>query len=200
MLRIGLYARISTNDGRQDAENQLRELRRWAKRLGGKVIAEYVDKISGSKSNRIQLNRLLKDAHHRKIDTVLVWSLDRLSREGIGRMAHYIEQFKSCGVELRSLQEPWVSASGPVSELLVAVFAWVGQFERQRIQQRILAGLKRARSNGKRLGRPEKRIDLHKARLLRAQGHSLRQIAHILSVPRSTLQRSLSQKPHANVA
>ena len=88
-MKIAIYARMSTNGGRQDIENQLAPLREWAFRLGGDVMGEYIDKASGSKSDRVALNQLLEDAHLRKYNTLLVWALDRLSREGIARMAGY---------------------------------------------------------------------------------------------------------------
>ncbi len=199
-MRIALYARISTNNGRQYAENQLAELRDWAKRLGGDITAEYVDEASGSRSDRKRLNRMLADAHRRRFDTVLVWALDRLSREGIVRLTGYLERLKQSGVRLMSHQEPWLDTAGPISDLLIAIFGWVAQQERTRISERVKAGLRTARAKGKRLGRPVSRIDLHKAQMLRSEGYSLRQVAQILQVPRSTLSRALSQKPHENVA
>lgn len=199
-MKIALYARISTNGGRQDAENQLCELREWAGRLGGEVSAEYVDEASGSRSDRKALTRLLEDAHRREFDTLLIWALDRLSREGISRMTGYLDRLRACGVRVLSHQEPWLDTKGPVSELLIAIFGWVAQQERARIAERVVAGLKTARVKGKRLGRPEREVDLQKALDLRSKGHTLRQIAQILGIPRSTLSRALSQKPYAVAA
>ncbi len=199
-MRIGIYARISTNGGRQDTENQLTPLREWASRLGGEIVEEYVDQASGSKSDRVALNRLLRDAHLKRFDTILLWALDRLSREGIGRMAGYLEGLKVFGVRVLSHQEPWLDTAGPVTDLLMAVFAWVAQQERQRIRERVLAGLKTAKAKGKKLGRPSRGVNLIKARELKSKGHSLRQIAQFLGVPRSTIARALSQKPPGMVA
>ena len=99
-----------------------------------------------------------------------------------------------------SHQEPWLDTAGPVSDLLMAVFAWVAQQERARIRERVMAGLKTAKAKGKKLGRPSRGVNLAKARDLKSKGHSLRQIAQFLGVPRSTLARVLSQKPHAVAA
>lgn len=199
-MKIALYARVSTSDGRQDANNQLAPLREWAERLGGTVVSEYVDEASGCRSDRIALTHLLSDAHLRKVDTLLIWTLDRLSREGIARMTGYLEKLKASGVRVLSHQEPWLDTAGPVADLLVAIFGWVAQQERQRIRERVLAGLKTARGKGKRLGRPARRTDLGKAHDLRTKGHTLRQAAQILGVPKSTLARLLSQKPTAIAA
>lgn len=190
--QIAIYARISTNDGRQDVENQLSQLREWAARLGGTVVAEYVDRASGSKADRKSLQNLMAGAHRREFDTVMIWALDRLSREGIARMAGYLDTLKRCGVRIVSHQEPWLDTTGPVSELITAIFAWVGQFERQRIRERILAGLDRARKHGKSLGRPKARVDKERALELREQGHSVRKIAQFMGVPRSTLSDVLN--------
>lgn len=195
--RIALYARISTNGGRQDTENQLCELREWAKRFGGEVIQEYIDEASGSRGDRKALLEMLSDAHERKFDTLAIWSLDRLSREGISKMTGYLDQLKSYGVRIVSLKESWLDTSGPIADLLVAIFGWVAQQERLRIGERVLAGLKTARARGKKLGRPVRKVDLQKAVQLKSQGLPLRQIAQFLGVPRSTLSRALSQKPIA---
>lgn len=199
-MKIGIYARVSTSDGRQSVVNQLTPLREWAGRLGGSFIAEYVDEASGSRSDRSSLTRLLEDAHRRKFDTLLIWALDRLSREGVAQMTGYLERFKACGVRVLSHEEPWLDTAGPVSELLQAVFAWIAKQERQRIRERVKAGLKIARERGKKLGRPSRSIDHPKARKLISQGHSVRQVAQILGVPKSTVGRLLSQKRPAIAA
>lgn len=201
-MKTALYARVSTNDGRQDSENQLVELREWAKRLSGDIVKEYVDEASGSRGDREALNGMLQDAHTKRFDSLLIWSLDRLSREGVGRMVGYLERLKNYDIRVLSLKEPWLNLddSNPVSDLLISVFAWIAQQERKRIQERVRAGLKTARAKGKRLGRPVRKVNLQKAVQLQSQGLPLRQIAQVLGVPRSTLARALSQKPVVVVA
>lgn len=194
-MKIAMYVRVSTNDGRQTVDNQTLPLREWAGRLGGAIVKEYIDEASGSKGDRKALSQLLEDAHRREFDVVLIWALDRLSREGIARMTVYLERLKGCGVRVLSHQEPWLDTAGPVADLLIAIFGWVAQQERSRIRERVLAGLKIARAKGKRLGRPMRRVDTVKALNLRSEGHPLREVAQILGVPRSTLARALSQKP-----
>src|SRR4051794_16175106 len=90
--RAALYARVSTADRSQTPETQLHALREWAKRLGVTVVAEYVDQASGSRADRIALRQMLDGAHRREFDVVLVWALDRLSREGIAAMVSYLER------------------------------------------------------------------------------------------------------------
>lgn len=193
-MKIALYARVSTNGNRQDTENQLAPLREWAKRLGGEILTEYVDEASGSKGDRKALAKLLQGTHKREFDTVLVWALDRLSREGIARLSGYLETFRRFGVRVLSHQEPWLDTSGPVTDLLVSIFGWIAQQERARIRERIQAGIERAKAKGKELGRPETSFDLDLAKKMKREGHSLRTIAKALGVSKSTLARHLGKR------
>ena len=97
---IGLYARVSRADGAQDVDNQLHELRGWAARLGGEVVQEFVDKVSGAKNadDRPALRRALEAAHRRDYDLLLIWSLDRLSRAGVLALAGILERLKTAGI------------------------------------------------------------------------------------------------------
>lgn len=194
-MRIAIYIRISTNAERQDLNNQLKPLREWALRLGEESPIIYEDEASGTKSNRNGLNKLLEDGHKRIYDTLLVWALDRLSREGIGRMAGYLEQLRSYGIRVLSHQEPWLDTAGPVSELLTAIFGWVAQQERNRIRERVKAGLNTAKAKGRKLGRPQRRFDLERAKTMLSNGHSLRSVAQVVGVPRATLARAVSKTP-----
>src|SRR5262249_1174948 len=98
-MKIALYARVSRNDGVQDVENQLHELRSWAVRLGGDVVAEYVDQVSGAKTGdaRPALQEALQASHERRHDLLLVWSLDRLSRGGVLALAGTLERAPRTG-------------------------------------------------------------------------------------------------------
>jgi DNA invertase Pin-like site-specific DNA recombinase len=194
-MKIAIYARVSTTD-KQQIDNQLDALKEWAIRLSGPTQPEmsfYVDHVSGSKADRPQLKKLLEDAHKRKFDTLLIWALDRLSREGIAQMATYLETLKSYGVRVLSHQEPWMDTGGPVAELLVAIFAWCAKQERQRFRERIKAGLATARKKGKKLGRPNKVFEMELAFALKDKGESVRSIAQKLGVSKSTISRYLGE-------
>jgi DNA invertase Pin-like site-specific DNA recombinase len=186
--RAALYVRVSTKE--QTAENQERELRQWADRLGFQVVRVYADTASGARADRAALAAVLEGARLREYDMLLTWALDRLSREGIGAMARYIEQLRAAGIRVMSHQEPWLDTSGPVGELLVAIFAWVAQQERERIGQRIKAGQARARAHGVRLGRKPRVVDLEDLRHRRVRGESWRRIARAHRVPVRTLRRA----------
>ncbi len=154
-MKIALYCRVSKNDESQDPANQLNPLRDYAKILRGEITNEYVDLASGSSGDRIEFKRMLEDADRHKFNLLLLWSLDRLSREGISNTLGYIERLKRGGVAVKSLQESWLDTRDEgLGQLLLAIFSWVAQEERKRIVERTKAGLERARREGKRLGRP----------------------------------------------
>jgi len=155
-MRIAVYSRVSRSDSAQNPENQLEPLRRMAEALDGEIVAEFVDRASGGKSDREQFLEMLKQAERHQFELLLVWSLDRFSREGIPNTLGYLKRLKRSGVAVKSLQEPWLDTRAEgVSELLLAIFAWVAEQERKRIVERVKAGLERAKREGKRLGRPK---------------------------------------------
>jgi DNA invertase Pin-like site-specific DNA recombinase len=156
-MKIALYGRVSKSDKSQDPQNQLVPLRDYAKALQGEIVQEYVDLASGSGAvDRVNFLRLLEDADKHKFDLVLVWALDRFSREGIGNTLGYFSRLKRNGVAIKSFQEGWLDTRDQgLGELLIAIFSWVASQERLRIVERTRAGLDRARSEGKKLGRPE---------------------------------------------
>lgn len=164
-MRIALYCRVSKNDESQTPENQLNPLRDYAKALGGEIVAEYIDMASGGNGDRQGFLKMLEDADKRKFDLLLIWSLDRLSREGISNTLGYLERLKRSGVALKSLQESWLDTRDEgLGQLLLAIFSWVAQQERKRIVERTKAGLERAKKQGKCLGRPGGSKDKKKRR------------------------------------
>ena len=155
-MKVAIYARVSRNDESQDPSNQLEPLRKFASALQGEIVEEYVDRASGGNSDRVNFLRMLQDADSHKFDLLLIWSLDRLSREGISNTLAYLERLKRNGVAIKSLQESWLDTRDEhLGQLLVAIFSWVARQERLRIVQRVKAGLARAKKEGKALGRPK---------------------------------------------
>jgi len=153
--QCAIYLRVSKNDESQTPDNQREPLRNMASSLDLEIIHEYIDLASGGNSNRPQFQQMLKDAKERKFGMVLVWSLDRFSREGISNTLHYLEELRKSSVALKSLQESWLDTSDEgIGKLLISIFSWVAEQERKRISERTKAGLSRARAGGKSLGRP----------------------------------------------
>ena len=194
-MRAALYARISTNDGRQFAENQIEEIRQYASRQNWPIVKEYVDRQSGAKGTRLrdQLAQLMEDAHRRRFDIVLVWALDRFTREGVLHAFQYIERLNNSGVQFRSVTEEQFQTSGPAGELFMAVAAWMAKQERSLLQSRIKAGLARARASGVLLGRRPVIVDQVRVLDLRAQGKSIRSIAKEFGCSRSTVHRIIQR-------
>ena len=164
---------------RQTNENQLPELRAFAAKQGWKVICEYIDVVSGSgKKDRSQFQAMMLAASQRQFDMLLFWSLDRLSREGIVKTLGYLQQFKSWNVGWRSYTQPFLdTGNSMVTDIVLSVLSAVAQQERLTISERTLAGLKRARREGKTLGRPAVSVDMQKVQRRRDRGESLRSIA-----------------------
>jgi len=189
-MRAGLYSRTSMAD--QHAENQLADLRRYTEARGWQPI-EYTDSaVSGSKESRPALDRMLADARRRRIDAVICWRLDRLGR-GLKHLITTLEELDRLGVVFISLGEG-IDLSTPAGRLQMAILAAIAQFERERIIERVRAGLARARSEGKRLGRPRRKVS--QSDLEGVAGLSLREAAKALRVSKSVIQRArLSQKP-----
>lgn len=164
-MKVALYARVSLEEGNkedrryQEPENQLEPLREFAKAKGYTVVAEYVDRGSGANPARENFRRCLNDAMMLKFNAVLVWKLDRFSREGISQVFSYIQRLKSRNVALISLTESWLDTSkdNPMSELTLAVMSWASSWERQKISERTKAGIQRLKNIGQwKGGRPRK--------------------------------------------
>ena len=150
--RIALYARVSTSNGQQDPEMQLRELREYAKHRELIIIDEYIDRMTGSKDSRPALNRLMGDACQRRFDAVLVWKLDRFGRS-LRHLVNAIAELEALGVAFISFRDN-LDLTTPSGRLMFQIIGAMAEFERALIQERVKAGLRNARAKGKRLGRP----------------------------------------------
>jgi DNA invertase Pin-like site-specific DNA recombinase len=194
--RVALYARVSTSNGQQDPEMQLRELREYAKRRELTIVGEYVDRLSGSKESRPALNQLMADASARKFDAVLVWKLDRFARS-LKHLVNALAEFEALGVAFVSLRDN-LDLSTPSGRLMFQIIGAMAEFERSLIQERVRAGLRNARAKGKRLGRPRTVVDAAKVAALRAEGCSWRTIADNLGLGVATCfriaQRGISER------
>jgi DNA invertase Pin-like site-specific DNA recombinase len=195
MMQVAVYARVSTDDGRQDADNQLAQLREYCSRHGWTIAEEYIDHESAKSGDREAFKRMFVDASRRRFDVVLVWALDRFTREGIPETFEYIRRLTGYGVQFESYTEPHFRTTGPAGELMLAVAAWIAKQERLRISERTKAGLERARRNGSVLGRRRLVVDRLRAQELRKAGSSLSQIAAELGVSKSSVARLVAPKP-----
>jgi putative DNA-invertase from lambdoid prophage Rac len=183
-MKAGIYARVSTTD--QSVDNQLIELRRYVEARGWET-SEFIERgVSGHKESRPELNRLLAAARRRQVDVAIVWSLDRLGRS-LKHLVTLLEDLHALQVGFISLKEglDWTTPSGRLQAQLLASIA---EFERARLQERVRAGLARARREGKRLGRPPRPITTWELRQVEVL--SIRKAAAELKVSPSALQRA----------
>lgn len=210
-IRCAIYARVSTSDKGQDTDNQLHQLREYAARQQWNIVEVYEDHVSGKTGDREAFRRLFEDASKRRFDVVLVWALDRLTREGVFETFDYIRRLTAHGVQFESYTEAHFRTTGPAGELMLAIAAWIAKQERIRISERTRAGVDRARRAGKHCGRPKAMFRRDVARELRAEGWSWGKIAAELGVPASTVRDACradvaesvpatGENPHSNNA
>jgi DNA invertase Pin-like site-specific DNA recombinase len=191
-MRTAIYARVSTKDGRQDTENQLRQLRDFAATQGWTVVHEYVDRASGKRGDREQFQRMFGAASRREFDVLLFWSLDRLSREGTVETLNHLQRLTGYGVNYRSFTEQYLDSTGMFKEAVIGILAAVAKQERVRLSERTIAGLQRAKAQGRVGGRPKVEDNVAKVkalRRLREQGKSIRAIAVELGLSTGTVQK-----------
>jgi DNA invertase Pin-like site-specific DNA recombinase len=185
-------------DRDQNTETQLMPLREFAAAQGWTVAGEFVDRASATDlRGRTEWKRLLDMAAKRRVDTILVWKLDRAFRS-VAHMATTVEQLRRWGVGLRSYSEPWLDTSGasPVADLMLNILASFAQFEKALIAERVRAGMARGKRQGVHVGRPHAlngNLDTLESAIA-AGTLSRRAAARQLGVTVSTVSRALSRK------
>jgi len=158
-IKVAIYLRASKDDGSQETDNQLLQLRGFCEGWEGHdLVAEYVDRESGTRGRRERkdFDRMFADAARRRFDVLLFWALDRFSREGIRKTIAYLERLDACRVAFKSYTEPFLDTDNElIAHIVLGVTSYYAQQETLRISDRTKAGLERARRNGKVLGRPD---------------------------------------------
>ena len=193
MRKIAIYARVSTD--KQSTENQLLELRTLCNQLGYTIVQEYTDNgISGAKSRdaRPALDLLLKDATRRKFDMVMCWSIDRLGRS-LQNLVEILNELQALKIDLY-FQQQGMDTSTPSGRMIFSVFGAIGEFERNLIRERVIAGQQRAKANGVKLGRPTKMNDGMRSavKILREKGMGIKQISRELQIGVGTVYSVMS--------
>ncbi len=188
--RVALYARVSTNNGHQNPESQLLDLRKYAKDRGFQIYKEYIDTMSGAIEKRPALDEMMSDAKKKRFDVVAVFRFDRAARS-TKHLVEMLHAFRHLGISFISFQEN-IDTGSPLGEAMFTIISAISQLERDIIKERVKSGLRRAKERGKQLGRPRVRVDLLKARELRKDGLSLREIGRRLNVSKSYLSEALA--------
>lgn len=187
MKRAILYMRVSSVD--QHPETQLHDLRQMAAQRGYEIVQEYTDRISGVKARRPGLGDLMRDARRGKFDVILVWACDRIARS-TRHLLEILDEFNHLNIEFVSFRES-IDTSGPLGRAIVVIIGAIAELERNLIVERVKAGMRRARLEGRHIGRQPVAVDREGILCDRRRGQSLRQIARYHRVSTATVQRVL---------
>jgi len=189
MKRAALYLRVSTLD--QHPETQLYDLQQMAAQRDYQIVEQYTDRISGAKAKRPGLDQMMADARCGRFDVVLVWASDRLARS-VKHFLEVLDELNHLNVEFVSFREQ-IDTGGPLGRAIIVIIGVVAELERSLIVERVRAGMRRAKLEGRHIGR--KPLDLDHSGILRdrTQGQSLGQLAKSYHVSRATIHRVLRQ-------
>jgi DNA invertase Pin-like site-specific DNA recombinase len=194
--RAALYLRVSTLD--QHPETQMYDLRQMADQRGWQVVEEYTDRVSGAKARRPGLDRLMSDARRGRFDVVLVWASDRLARS-VKHFLEVLDELSRLNVEFISFREN-LDTGGPLGRAFIVIISAIAELERNLIIERVRAGMRRARLEGRHIGRKPLELDAPAILSDRARGQSLAQLAKGYRVSRSTIHRLLQEHDQQKTA
>jgi len=186
MKRAALYCRVSTVD--QHPETQLHELRQFASQRGLHVVQEYTDRgVSGTKARRPGLDQMMEDAGRRRFDVVLVWAFDRMARS-VRHFLEILDEFNHLKIEFVSFREN-IDTGGPLGRAMVVIVSAIAELERNLIVERVRAGMRRARAEGRQIGR--QRLDVNREQVVRDRQSrmSLTQVAKKHGISRASVCR-----------
>lgn len=191
MKRAALYTRVSTSD--QNATTQLLDLRQLATQRGLEIVAEFTDTISGVKARRPGLDALLREAHRGRFDVVVVWSCDRIARS-TRHLLEVLDELHRLNIEFVSAREQ-LDTGGALGRAVTIIIGAIAELERNLIIERVRAGMRRAKLEGRHIGRPALELDHNAIVRDRQAGWSLGKIARIHRISRTTVCRVLGQHP-----
>ena len=187
MKRAALYMRVSTLD--QHPETQMYDLHQMAEQRGYEIVEEYTDMIRSTKARRPGLDAMMRDARHGQFDVVLVWACDRIARS-VRHFLELLDEFNRLNTEFISFREQ-IDTGGPLGRAVVVIIGAIAELERSLIVERVRAGMRWAKFEGRHIGR--KALVLDRAAILRDRqnGQSLGQLAKTHLVSRTTIHRVL---------
>jgi DNA invertase Pin-like site-specific DNA recombinase len=189
MKRAALYLRVSTVD--QHPETQLYDLRGLAAQRGFEIFNEYTDRISGAKAKRPGLDQLLADAHRGKFDVVLCWAFDRIARS-VRHFLEVLDELNHLNIEFVSFREN-VDTGGPLGRAMIIIIGAIAELERNLIIERVRAGMRRAKLEGRRIGRAPLDVDRNAILRDRSRGVSLTQLARTYQISRASVCRIIRE-------
>ena len=187
MKRAVLYLRVSKLD--QHPESQLHDLEQLAAQRGLEIIRIYEDRVTVARDSRPGLDRMMTDARQGKFNVLLVWASDRLARS-VRHFLQVLDEMGHLNIEFVSYREQ-IDTSGPLGSAVLVIVGVVAELERSLIRERVKAGLRRAKLEGRRIGRPKLQLDLDAVLLDRALGMSLNEIARKYQVSKASICKVL---------
>jgi DNA invertase Pin-like site-specific DNA recombinase len=190
MKRAAIYMRVSTVD--QHPESQLHDLRQLAQQRGYQLIGEYTDRISGTKAKRPGLDQLMADARKGRFDVLMVWASDRIARS-VRHFLEVLDELNRLNIEYVSFREN-LDTGGALGRAMVIIIGAIAELERNLIIERVRSGMRRARLEGRHIGRPALEIDRAGILRHRAHGQSLSQIAATFRISKATVSRVLKEE------
>jgi DNA invertase Pin-like site-specific DNA recombinase len=189
--RAAIYVRVSSVD--QHPETQVLDLRQMAAQRGYQIVQEYTDKISGTKARRPGLGDLMRDARCGRFDIILVWSCDRIARS-TKHLLEVLDEFNRLNLEFVSFREQ-IDTGGPLGRAIVVIIGAIAELERNLIVERVKAGMRRAKLEGRHIGRHPVAVNREAILCDRRCGQSLRQIARYHRISTATVRRVLASQP-----
>ena len=189
MKRAALYLRVSTPD--QNLDTQMLDLQTMASQRRLEIVSEYSDKISGAKARRPGLDQLMADARRGKFDVLLIWAFDRIARS----TRHFLEildELNHLNIEFISFREN-IDTGGPLGRAMIVIIGAIAELERNLIKERVKAGMRRARFEGRRIGREPLNVDSYALVRDRDRGMSLKELAKTYRISRASVCRVLKK-------
>jgi DNA invertase Pin-like site-specific DNA recombinase len=187
--RVVIYCRVSTGD--QHLETQSLDLRELAKQRGLEIVREYSDVISGAKSKRPGLDQLMSDARRHRFDVVLVAAFDRIARN-VRHFLEVLDELSHLNVQFISMREN-IDTGGPLGRALLTIIGAISELERSLIVERVKAGMRRAKLEGRRIGRTPLDMDREQVVSDRRSGMSLTQVAKKHRISRASVSRLVKE-------
>jgi DNA invertase Pin-like site-specific DNA recombinase len=190
MKRAALYLRVSTVD--QNPETQALDLRQFASQRGLQVVETYTDHgVSGTKARRPALDKMMEDARRHKFDVVVVWACDRLARS-TKHLLQVLDELNGFGIQFLSQREA-IDTEGPLGRAIIVIVSAIAELERSLIVERVRAGMRRAKLEGRQIGRA--RLDINRQQVVcdRRSGMSLTTVAKRHSISRASVCRLMKE-------
>ena len=187
MKRCALYLRVSTLD--QHPETQLYDLQQMARQRGYEIVETYEDRISGAKTKRPALDQMIFDAKRSRFEVVMVWAFDRMARS-VRHFLEVLDELNRLNIEFISFREN-IDTGGPLGRAIIVIVGAIAELERNLIIERVRAGMRRAKLEGRRIGRRPADVDRAAVIRDRQRGSSLTEVAKLHGISRALVSKIL---------